>query len=133
MTLGFLNASKNEHNAFHINGDEDDSAVSGKEDKLMAAIKEDPDKVVDFMKQLTQGLYDSIDKKMKATSLSSSYKVYNDKEMASEYSDYTETITKWEKKLTSMEDYYYKKFSAMETALAKLQSQQNSLASLLGS
>lgn len=133
MTLGFLNAAQNEHNAYHINGDADDTSVAGKDDKLMAAIKADPDGVVNFMKQLTGGVYDTIDKKMKATSLSSSYKVYNDKEMASEYSDYTETIAKWEKKLTAMEDYYYKKFSAMETALAKLQSQQNSLANLLGS
>lgn len=133
MTLGFLNAAQNEHNAYHINGDVDDSAVAGKDDKLMAAIKADPEGVVDFVKKLSQGLYESIDKKMKATELSSSYKVYNDKEMASEYSDYTETISKWEKKLTAMEDYYYKKFSAMETALAKLQSQQNSLANLFGS
>lgn len=132
-TLGYLNAAQNEQNAYHIDGDEDDASVSGKTDKLMAAIKEDPDSVVDFMKSLTQGLYDAIDKKMKSTTLSSSYKIYNDKEMASEYSDYTETISKWEDKLTDMEDYYYNKFSAMETALAKLQSQQNSLAGLLGS
>ncbi|MGN0141577.1 MAG: flagellar filament capping protein FliD [Roseburia sp.] len=132
-TLGIMNAAENEQNAYHINGDEDDSAVSGKEDKLLAAIKEDPDAVVSFMKELSKGLYNAIDTKMKSSTLSSSYKVYNDKEMASEYSDYTETITKWEDKLTSMEDYYYDKFSAMETALAKLNSQQSSLAGLLGS
>ncbi len=33
---------------------------------------------------------------MKSSSVSSIYKVYNDKEMASEYSDYTTTIKKWE-------------------------------------
>lgn len=131
-TLGYLNAAENQQNAYHINGDEDDSSVSGKDDKLLAAIKEDPDAVVDFMKQLSSGLYNAIDTKMKSTTLSSSYKVYNDKEMASEYSDYTKTISKWEDKLTEMEDYYYNKFAAMETALAKLQSQQNSLANMLG-
>lgn len=48
---------------------------------------------------------------MKSSTLSSSYKVYNDKEMASEYSDYTDLIKKWEEKLQDKEDYYYNKFS----------------------
>ena len=116
-----------------FNGDEDDSATSGKEDKLLAAIKEDPDSVAGFLQQLATGLYDSIDKKMKTSTLSSVFKVYNDKEMASEYSDYTTTIKKWEDKLSEQEDYYYKKFSAMETALAKLNSQTSSLSGLFGS
>ena len=122
-----------QHYAYHINGDEDDSATSGNEDKLLAAIKEDPDSVAGFMQQLATGLYDSIDKKMKTSTLSSVFKVYNDKEMASEYSDYTTTIKKWEDKLSDQEDYYYKKFSAMETALAKLNSQTSSLSGLFGS
>ena len=132
-TLGYMNSAKNEQYAYHINGDEDDSATSGKEDKLLAAIKEDPDSVAGFMQQLATGLYDSIDKKMKTSTLSSIFKVYNDKEMASEYSDYTTTIKKWEDKLSEQEDYYYKKFSAMETALAKLNSQTSSLSGLFGS
>ena len=132
-TLGYMNSAKNEQYAYHINGDEDDSATSGKEDKLLAAIKEDPDSVAGFMQQLATGLYDSIDKKMKTSTLSSVFKVYNDKEMASEYSDYTTTIKKWEDKLSEQEDYYYKKFSAMETALAKLNSQTSSLSGLFGS
>lgn len=131
-TLGYLNAAKNEQNAYHIDGDEDDAATSGNDDKLMAALKADPDSVVEFMKQLTTGLYDSLDKKMKSSSLSSAYTVYNDKEMASEYSDYTDTITKWEDKLSEKEEYYYKKFSSMETALSKLQSQSSSLTGLFG-
>ena len=58
--------------------------------------------------------------------------VYNDKEMASEYSDYTSIIKKWEEKLQDKEDYYYKKFSSMETALSKLNSQTSSLSGLFG-
>ncbi|MDD7636965.1 MAG: flagellar filament capping protein FliD [Clostridiales bacterium] len=131
-TLGYLNAPENQHNAYHINGDEDDEATSGKEDKLMAAIASDPDTVMEFMQGLASNLYDAIDTKMKSTSLSSVYKVYNDKEMASEYSDYTDLIKKWEEKLEAQEDYYYQKFSAMETALAKLNSQTSSLSSMLG-
>ena len=85
------------------------------------------------MQQLTSDLYTAIGDKMKSSTLSSSYKVYNDKEMASEYSDYTTTIKKWEDKLSEQEDYYYKKFSAMEPALAQLNSQTSSLSSLFGS
>lgn len=131
-TLGYLNAPANEQNAYHINGDEDDSATAGKEDKLMAAIVADPDTVIEFMQKLSTNLYNAVGDKMKATTLSSSYTVYNDKEMASEYSDYTDLIKKWEEKLQEKEDYYYNKFSSMETALSKLNSQSSSLSGLLG-
>ena len=69
---------------------------------------------------------------MSSTSLSSAFTVYNDKEMASEYSDYTSLIKKWEDKLEAQEEYYYKKFSQMETALSKLNSQSSALAGLFG-
>lgn len=132
-TLGYLNAAENEQNAYHIDGDEDDASVSGNSDKLMTALTEDPDSVIEFMQQLTSGLYESVGKKMQSSTLSSVYKVYNDKEMASEYSDYTDLIKKWEQKLQDQEDYYYQKFSAMETALSKLQSQTSSMSNLFGS
>ena len=131
-TLGVLNSADNEHNAFHIDGDSEDTLTAGNTDKLMAALMEDPDSVVEFMKQLTSGVYNTINKKMSSTTLSSFNVVYNDKEMAREYSDYTKTISKWEEKLKSIEDSYYRKFAAMESALATLQSQQSYLASLFG-
>lgn len=131
-TQGYLDAPSNQNNAYHIDGDEDDPVGSGKEDKLMAAITSDPDTVVSFMQQLATGLYDAIGDKMKATTLSSTYTVYNDKEMASEYSDYTSLIKKWEEKLAAQEDYYYKKFAAMESALSKINSQSSSLGNLFG-
>ena len=131
-TLGYLNAPKNQQNAYHIDGDEDDANSSANEDKLMTAITNDPDTVIDFMQGLASNLYTAVHKKMQSSSLSSIYTVYNDKEMASEYSDYTDLIKKWEDKLTDKEDYYYKKFSSMETALSKLNSQTSSLSSLFG-
>lgn len=131
-TLGVLNAADNEENAFHIDGDSEDTHTSGKADRLLTALQEDPDTVTEFMKQLATGLYDTIDKKMSSSTLSSFGMVYNDKEMAREYSDYTKTISKWEEKLKAIEDSYYKKFAAMESALATLQSQQSSLAGLFG-
>lgn len=131
-TLGYLNAAENEHYAYHIDGDEDDENTSGNKDKLMAAIEEDPDRVVDFMKTLTANLYSEIDKKMKSTDLSSAYKVYNDKEMDSQLSDYADMISKWEEKVSDKEEYYYNKFTQMEKALANLNSQTSSISSLLG-
>ena len=99
---------------------------------LMNLLNSDPDTVTGFMKQITGDLYTALDNKMKSTKgLNSAYTIYNDKEMAREYSDYTDTISKWEDKLTDLEDYYYKKFAAMESALASLQSQSSSLSSLL--
>lgn len=131
-TMGYLNAVENEQNAFHIDGDSEDENTSGNKDYLMAAIKEDPDTVIEFMKQLTTNLYNAIDKQMKGNSLRSRFKIYNDKELDIQYKNYTTTIKEWEKKVSAKEDYYYKKFSQMETALAKLNSQQSSLSGLLG-
>ena len=47
--------------------------------------------------------------------------------------DLSKTIKEWESQVSDKEDYYYKKFSNMETALSKLQSQTSSLTSMLGS
>ena len=99
----------------------------------MTALTNDPDTVISFMQQLTDGLYTAVGDKMKSSSMSSIYTVYNDKEMASEYSDYTSLIKKWEEKLSDKEDYYYKKFSSMESALTKLNSQSSSFSSYFGS
>ncbi len=132
-TLGVLNAKDYEESAYHIDGNPEDPDVSGKQDQLMAALSNDPDTVIEFMKKLTTELSDNLYSKMKSSTLSSFNVVYNDKQMAKEYSDYTTTIKKWEDKLAAMEDSYYKKFAAMEKALASLQSQQSSLAGLLGS
>ena len=131
-TLGFLNSAKDEQYAFHIDGDEDDENTSGKKDKLMKAIEEDPDQLMGFMQKLMGSLYENIDKKMKSTELSSAYKVYNDKEMDKEATRIEQQIKKWEEKISDKEEYYYKQFSNMEVALSKLQSQTSSISGLLG-
>ena len=69
---------------------------------------------------------------MTSTSLRSYGKFYNDKELDKEYSSYTTKISDWEQKVTDIEDSYYKKFAAMESALSKLQSQTSQLSGLLG-
>lgn len=132
QTLGYLNVAENEQNAYHIDGDEDDENTSGNQDKLMVAITSDPDTVIEFMKQLSTNLYKSIDDQMQSNDLRSRYKIYNDKEMDKQYKNLTKTIKEWESKVSDKEDYYYKQFSNMETALAKLQSQTSSISSMLG-
>lgn len=132
-TLGYFSADTNERGCLHIDGDADDANTSGNTDKLMAAINEDPEAVTSFFQQLSNKLYDDLGKRMASSSVSSIYTLYNDKQMSSEYSDYQDKIDKWQDKLDYYEEYYYKKFSAMETALSKLQSSTSSLSSLLGS
>ncbi len=63
---------------------------------------------------------------------SSIYKVYNDKQMKKDYDNYTKKIKEAEKKLSDYEDRWYDKFSKMETALSKLQSNQSIVSSMLG-
>ncbi len=131
-TLGYLNAAKNEQYAYHIDGDEDDSNTSGKTDKLLDMITNNPEDVEEFMKQLTSGLYSALDAKMKSTTMSSAYTIYNDKQMTKDYNSYTTQIKNWETKIEDLENRYYKQFSNMEKQLAKMQSSTSSLTSMFG-
>ncbi|MCI9445976.1 MAG: flagellar filament capping protein FliD [Lachnospiraceae bacterium] len=132
-TQGYLDAADNEGSVYHIDGDKDDEISAGKSDKLLAAIQENPDLVQEFFQKLSDDLYTKLDKKMKSSAVNSRYSIYNDKKMQSDYDQYTKTIKKWEEKVTSMEEYYYKKFTAMEKALATLQQSTSALSGLLGS
>lgn len=131
-TLGYFNAADNEKNAYHIDGDSDDDNTKNNVDKLRAAIANDPDTVVSFFTGLSKNLWNKINGLMAKTDFSSSFTVYEDVRMKEEYDDYTEKIKKQEAKVTALEDKWYAKFSAMETALAKLQSNQSAVTSLLG-
>lgn len=131
-TMGYFNAADNEKNAYHIYGDEDDEAFKNETNKLMAMINSDPDAVVGFFTQLSQKLYGKMFDLMKGTEFSSVYKVYDDKKMKEEYDEYTVKIAEAEKKLQDYEDKWYKKFSAMETAMAKMQSNASAVTALLG-
>ncbi len=132
-TGNYFNTTAATRNLFHIDGDPDDDTTSANTDKLMEMLNTDPDKVVEIMRNVTSNLYDNLNDKMKSTTLRSYQSIYNDKAMAQTYSDYTKKISAWEDKVTAIEDSYYKKFAAMETALAKLQSQQSAFAGMLGS
>lgn len=132
-TLSYFSAQENEHGIYHIDGDSDDDDTSANTDKLKAAIAEDPEAVMKFFSQLANNMYDKMYTYMKSNDYSSRNKVYDDKRMASEYDAYKDKIKAQEEKLQKIEDRYYSQFTAMEKALAKLNSQQSALSSLFSS
>lgn len=132
-TLGYFNAPDNEKHAYHIDGDPDDSDTMNNPDKLKAMISNDPDTVIAFFSQLSKNLYDKMSDLSKSVDGYRSYgSFYDDKKMKSDYDDYTSKIKDLETKLADYEDKWYAKFSKMETALAKMQSNANAVTSLLG-
>lgn len=131
-TQGYFTSEASEKGLYHIDGNSEDSISAGNTDKLMAAISADPDKVINFFTQLTQGLYTEMTNRMKTSSLKSYGSFYNDKTMKKEYDSYKDTIKTWEQKIEDYEAKYRKQFAAMEKALSTLNSQQSSLSGLLG-
>lgn len=132
-TGSYFNTKPANRYELHIDGDADDDTVSANADRLMSMLNSDPDTVVSIIQSAANELYDNLHDQMQTSTLRSFQSIYNDKAMAQSYSDYTRKISAWEQKVTAMEDSYYKKFAAMETALAKLQSQQSAFAGMLGS
>lgn len=132
-TLGYFTAEDNEKANYHIDGDPDDESAKANPDKLKAALVSDPENTIEFFASVMKDLYQSLsDKLSKSTSTSSAFKVYNDKSMQSQYDSYTKKLSTWEDKIEDYREKYVKKFSAMETAMAKLQSQTASLSSFFG-
>ena len=132
-TKSYFECEDNEHHAYHIDGDEDDEYAATKEDKLKAAIAADPEGTAEFFASLCKEMYNKLDETMgKTTTYSSIYKVYNDKQLKSDYESYTKKIKEAEEELSDYEDKWYNKFAAMEKALSKLQSNTNAVTSMLG-
>lgn len=132
-TLGYFEAPDNEKNAYHIFGDPDDSDTAGKSDVLRSMIANDPDTVISFFTKLSQNLYDEMTNMSKSVDGYRSFgSFYDDKKMKADYDNYTVKIKDQEQKLNDYEDKWYKKFAAMESAMAKMQSSANAVTSLLG-
>ncbi len=132
-TLGYFDAPENEKNAYHIDGDADDADTSGNADKLKSMIASDPDTVISFFTKLSQNLYGKMSDMSKSVDGYRSFgSFYDDKKIKEEYTSYNSKISELEKKLNEYEDMWYKKFSKMETAMAKMQSKTSALTSMLG-
>ena len=133
-TMSYFLAEDNEKNSFHIDGDKDDESTAGQPDKLRAALASDPENTIEFFSSIMKDLYKSLSDKMsKSTSTHSAFKLYNDKTMTTQMNSYNKKISEWEKKIDDYRDKYVKKFSAMETAMAKLQSKTSAMSSFFGS
>ena len=132
-TLGYFEAKDNEHGMYHINGDPDDDSTKSKTDTLKKMIGSDPEAVSKFFSTLFKGVYKAIDKEMRfVEGTRSAMKIYDDKALQKQYDDLTNEIKAQEQKVSDMEDAYYDKFTAMEKALSKLNSQSSSFAGLMG-
>lgn len=131
-SFGITSTNYTEKGLLHLYGDQEDNLVSGYEDKLMKALDEDPDTVMKVLNGLADELYSDLTEKMKSSRLNSALTLYNDKEMTSQITSYKEEMKTLEDKLLEMENRYFKQFSAMESAMAKMNSQSSSLASMLG-
>ena len=133
-SLGIMTSTDyTEGGLLHIYGDPDDSVYSAKDDKLKKALEENPDVVIAPLTGVFGNLRQTMSDKMAGSKYSSSMSFYNDIKMKSDVKDYESDIKDWEDKLAEMEDAYYSKFTAMETALAKLQSQQSTMSGLFSS
>lgn len=132
-TLSYFSAPDNQKNAYHIDGDADDADTSGNADVLKGMIASDPDTVITFFSQLSQQLYTEMSNQSKSVDGYRSFgSFYDDKKMKTDYTDYNSKIADLEEKLNDYEDKWYKKFAAMETAMAKLQSSTSAITGLLG-
>lgn len=131
-SFGIVTGAYTEKGLLHIYGDSDDSTYADKNNKLLEMFSKNPEEAAQALSGIAMNLYNTLQDKMKSSTVSSAMTFYNDKEMKKQITSYKKDISNWEIKLEDMEERYYKQFSAMETALAKLQSQSNYLSNLMG-
>lgn len=132
-SFGINTATYTEKGKLHIYGDSDDADFADFEDALMKAINENPDAVEKTLAGIGKEMYGNLQKAMNSNKeLSSAMTFYNDKQLDKEIGDYKDRVSTLQEKMLKEEDKYYKQFSAMETAMAKLQAQQSYVAQLFG-
>ncbi len=131
-TFGIVTGNYTERGKLHIYGNSDDPIYASNTDRLQAALNEDPDKVMDALSGIFSNLYTTLSDKCGKTSISSALTFYNDKQYSKELDRYQKDLDSINSRIDDMKDRYYKQFTAMEKALATLQSQSSSLAQMLG-
>lgn len=131
-SFGIVTGSWSERGQLHINGNEEDPEYGGYADQLMAAISANPDAVAQTFSSIGNDIYSYMQKAMKPSDTSSAMTFYDDKTMDGDIKEYKDEVKSMQQKLADEEEKYYKQFSAMETAMAKLQSQQTYIAQLFG-
>lgn len=126
-TFGVVTGDYTESGKLHIYGDKDEPKYNEKTNTLRNTLAEDPETSAKALSAIMNKLYEVMNKKMASSKLSSAMTFYNDKQMKTQVESYEKDITKWEDKLADIEDRYYKQFSSMESAMAKMQSQQSAV------
>lgn len=130
--LGIVTGNWTEKGILHIEGDEDESLYALKKNKLKEAIENDPESISEFFTALGQKIYDKMSDSMKSSTLSSALTFYNDKHLDKQIEDYEDKIYDLEDRLTSVEERYYRQFTAMEQAIQQSNSTGAWLAQQLG-
>lgn len=95
------------------------------EDKLKRALSEDLDSVVNTITTIGGNLYNDLSGRFKSSSTKSANFLFNDKALDKQVNSYTDKISDLQERYTTLETMYYEKFSAMETAINKLNSQSS--------
>lgn len=121
-SLGIVTGSYTEKGILHIEGDEDDTLYSSKDNKLKEAIQNNPDGVLELMTALGTQMYEDMNTEMSSTNLSSALTFYNDKQLKSQVSSYETMLGDLEDKYEEIEERYYKQFTAMEQAIQQANS-----------
>lgn len=116
------------------------------EDKLKEAISADPDAVMNLFtkssevageKGLAVRMYDDlnsgINRLISKAGADSSYSTVDDSTLGKKIADYEEQIDTWDYRLQEMEDRYYTQFTAMETALYRMNQQSQYLTQMFSS
>ncbi len=133
FTQDYFSAGDNERSMLHIDGDSEDEVSSGNKDLLRKMISSDPETVSKFFNQFANSLYDKMrDASSTLKGVRSYGNFYSDKVLTSQYDDYKSKIKKQEDKVAKLEDKYYKMFSTMETAMAKINSTSSYISSMFG-
>ena len=132
-SFGINTSVYTERGKLHIYGNTDDSDFADFTDALMKAINENPNAVEKTLSGIGSEIYNNLLKAMNSNKdLSSALTFYNDKQLDKEIDTYKDRVSTLQEKMIAEEDKYYKQFSAMESAMAKMQSQQTYLAQLFG-
>lgn len=130
-SFGIVTGTYTENGLLHIYGDSEDTDYMDYDDKLKAAIAANPEAILKTFTTLGSEMYTNLQKAMKKVDgVSSALTFYEDIQMDSEIQDYKDKVDELQDKLTAEQDRYYAQFSAMETALARLQSQQTYISQL---
>lgn len=131
-SFGIVTSSYTENGLLHIQGDSEDADFMDSDDKLKAMIASNPEAVTKTLTTLGTEMYNNLMKAMGKTDTSSALTFYDDVTMDKDIKNYKQDVTDLQDKLQEEEDKYYAQFSAMETALSKLQSQQTYISQLFG-